>query len=60
MCKADAGGILLCDTGSSGRCPAVTEMGGVGWGGREAQEGEDLCVQGGDALCCTVETNTAL
>ena len=28
--------------------------------GREAQEGEDLCVRTADSLCCTAETNTAL
>ena len=29
-------------------------------GGREAQEGEDICTHRADALPCTVETNTTL
>ena len=33
---------------------------GSGWGGREAQEGGDICVTTADSLCCTAETNTTL
>ena len=29
-------------------------------GGREAQEGGDICIHIADSLCCTVETNTTL
>ena len=34
----------------------------VGWrrGGREAQQGEDICMHIADSLCCTVEMNTTL
>ena len=34
-----------------------------GWdreGGKEAQEGGDICMHMADSLCCTRETNTAL
>ena len=34
-----------------------------GWdgeGGREAQEGGDICIHIADSLCCTAETNTTL
>ena len=30
------------------------------WGGREVQEGGDICIHIADSLCCTVETNTTL
>ena len=33
---------------------------GVGVGGREAQEGADICIHMADSLCCTAETNTTL
>ena len=35
---------------------------GVGWGrgGRETQEGGDICIHIADSHCCTAETNTAL
>ena len=35
---------------------------GVGWGrgGREAQEGGDICIHIADSYCCTAETNTTL
>ena len=29
-------------------------------GGRQAQEGEDLCIHIADSLCCMAETNTTL
>ena len=32
----------------------------MGNGGREAQEGEDICTLIADLLCCTAETNTTL
>jgi len=35
------------------------KQGPVG-GGREAQDGGDICTHIADALCCTVETNTTL
>ena len=33
-------------------------MGAVG--GRETQEGEDICVHIADSLCCTAETSMTL
>ena len=30
------------------------------WGGREIQEGGDICIHIADSLNCTAETNTAL
>ena len=30
------------------------------WGGREAQEGGDICIIMTDLHCCTAETNTTL
>ena len=27
-----------------------------GWGGREVQEGGDICIHTADSLCCTAET----
>ena len=38
---------------------------GKGWdeggvGGREAQEGGDICILTADSCCCTAETNTTL
>ena len=29
------------------------QMGRVRWGGKEDQEEGDICVHGGDSLCCT-------
>ena len=42
--------------------PERWDGGRVGWrsGGREAQQGEDICMHIADSLCCTVEMNTAL
>ena len=31
-----------------------------GWGGREVQEGGDMCIHMADSLRCTTEANTAL
>ena len=31
-----------------------------GEGGREAQEGGDICIHITDSLCCAAETNTTL
>ena len=33
---------------------------GVGWGGRDVQEGEDTHIHIGDPLCCKAATNTIL
>ena len=33
---------------------------GVGWGGREVQEGRDTCIHTDDSHCCIAETNTTL
>ena len=30
---------------------------GWGWGGRQVQEGGNMCVQVADAVCCRAETN---
>ena len=42
----------------------MSEMGGGsgmgGEGGREVQEGGNICIHIADSLCCTAETNTAL
>jgi len=32
----------------------------MGVGGREAQEGGDICIHMADSLCCTAETNRTL
>ena len=32
----------------------------MGWGGREAQEGGDVCIHIADSLCSTAETNPTL
>ena len=29
-------------------------------GGREGQEGDDICVHTADSLCCAAETNTII
>ena len=52
---------LLCDSGSSDRCSLTTWR---GWdeveGGREVQEGGDVCMPMADSCCCVAETNTVL
>ena len=35
-------------------------MGEMGWGGRETQEGGDICIYIDDSLSCKAETNTKL
>ena len=41
---------------------ALRQSRGVGWvrGGREAQEGGDMCILMADSHSCTAETNTTL
>ena len=59
--KQTASENLLCKTGSSTQCSVMTWRGGMGrWGGREAQEGGDICILMADLPCCTEETNTTL
>ena len=36
----------------------MTQRGGVGCGGREAEEGGDICMHIADSSSCTAETNT--
>ena len=57
MCKT-ASGKLLCNTGSSDQWSVMTPRGGVGWDGREVQEGVDICILTADSPCCMAETNT--
>ena len=39
----------------------MTQRAETGWvGGREAQEGGDICIHMVDSLLCTAETNTTL
>ena len=38
MCETDASGELGCSTGSSAWHSVMTQMGGIGWGGREESE----------------------
>ena len=39
----------------------VTQMGGMeAGGGKEVQEGEDICIHIADLFYCTAETNTTL
>ena len=55
-----ASGNLLHSTGNSARCSVMTYKGGMGVGGREVQEGGDICIHVADSFPCTAETNTAL
>ena len=41
-------------------CNDLDGWDGVGGGGREFQEGGDICICIADSLCCTAETNTTL
>ena len=56
----------MYSTERSTQCSVVTQRGGMeeGWdggvGGREAQQGEDICMHIADSLCCTAEMNTTL
>ena len=43
--------VLYCD---------LDEWEGGGGGGRDVQEGGDICTHLADSLCCTAETNTTL
>ena len=58
--KQKASGKLLCSTGSSALGSVTTWRGGVGLGGREAQEGGDIRIHIVDSSCCTAETNITL
>ena len=54
--KQTASGKLLYSTGSSAWC--CDDEWDWGWrGGREAQEGRDLCILTTGSHCCTGETN---
>ena len=47
--KQTAHGKLLYSTGCSAQCSAMTKRGGMG--GREVQEGKDICIHITDLLC---------
>ena len=49
LCRAMAGGRLLCNTGSSAWCAVMTQSGRIG-DGREALEGGIVCVHVADSL----------
>ena len=49
ICKIDAGGNLLYGSGNSSQGSVTTQRGGMGGGGREVQEGEDVCVPVADS-----------
>ena len=53
---------LLCCTGRLVQRPAVVNTGrmGAAGGGKEVQEGEDICIHTADSVCCIAEINTAL
>ena len=52
---------LLYSAGSSGWCSVMTQKGGTGaGGGRQAQEGRDICIHVADSLNCTAGTNITL
>ena len=53
-----ADGKLLCRELSSGFCDSLDwwDLGG----GKEVQEGGDICIHIDDSLHCTAETNTTL
>ena len=56
--KQAASGKLVCNTETSAHCSGMTSRGGDG--GREVQEGRDICIHVADSLLCTVENNAAL
>ena len=58
MCTTESWWELLGSTGGSARCSAMTLKGGMGWGGEQVQEGEDICIQAADSLHCTAEAST--
>ena len=43
----------------TGPCDNLEGWGGMG-GGREVQEGGDICTPRADSCCCVAETNTIL
>ena len=47
---------LLYGSGSSTRCSVMTKMSGMEGCGREAQEGQNICVHMADSQCAA-ETN---
>ena len=53
-----ASGNLLYDSGSSNQCSELEGKGGVG--GREVQEGRDICIPVADSCWCMAETSTIL
>ena len=53
--KQIASGKLLYSTGSSAQCSGMTQK-----GGREVQNGGDICIHITDSLCSTAETNITL
>ena len=59
--KYIASGNLLYDAGSSDPvlCDNPEGCDGLG-GGREAEEGGDMCIPMADSCCCMAETNTVL
>lgn len=58
--KQAAGGKLPCNIGSSARSRVGTERRGTAVGGRQAQEGGDICTHTADPRPCTAEANTTL
>ena len=56
MCDILVGTLSIAQAGSSGLCD---DLGGTGWGGREAHDGGDICIHTADSLDCTAKTNTA-
>ena len=58
--KKELSGKLLHSTGSSAQLCEDLEGWDGGWGGREAQEGQDMCILMAGLSCCTAKTNTTL
>ena len=58
--KQTTTGNLVYSTGSSVQCSVMTDLGRLGVGGREVQEGGLTCIHIVDLLHCTTEINTAL
>ena len=53
-------GLHASNAGAQGSIPGWgTKIPHTG-GGREVQEGGDICIHIADSLCCTAETNTTL
>ena len=53
--KSIGGGKLWCCIGSSVQCSVMTIRVRLGCGGREAQEGGEICILIPDSCCCTAE-----